>query len=624
MKPKVVTLPVYAYINGENKQLKAAFIINDELYNRYKDYGGGSYSGTIHDVSGTYNNPVKYVNDFFNGVELLGNSNYPYYCVRYPNDVDLGISPNNIRYTEYRHLISKVGANVTEVYYNNGHYGPMSFNPITILNGGNFSTPNDCQYNTLQTANETLPDQSTVKALIGGDSDTIFTDQFNVSVSKGIRNPSVSYRFYIYPEDIIVGNALNPDYAVAGKKTIALGVSIWFQTPVDQEAPIGYAVRIVISLANDVDIATHTPVGQALKNLSLSGSLIDIEEPDPDNPYSDNESSTPGGGDGNYGDPDALDPARIPDIPNISAADLGFISIYNPSQSQLKQLAAFLWSNQFDISSWKKLFTDPMEAAIGLAIVPVAPTTGGSKNVVFGSVDSGISMPYLTTNYVKFDCGWLDIQKYVGSFLDYTDTKISIYLPYIGIRDLEPNDIMGGAIHVAYIIDVLTGACACFIEEETRGVLYTYNGSCITNVPITAANFSGAIQNAVSAVISGIGVAGAVAGGGGAVAAMGAVGLLNTAANTIMNNRPQIQRSGNLGGSAGIMTIQKPYVIIERPRLSVPYNMQKFVGQCSNISNKLVYLSGFTMCEYVHIENCIGTSEEIAEIENLLKQGVYL
>ena len=35
-------------------------------------------------------------------------------------------------------------------------------------------------------------------------------------------------------------------------------------------------------------------------------------------------------------------------------------------------------------------------------------------------------------------------------------------------------------------------------------------------------------------------------------------------------------------------------------------------------------IEGFTMCEYVHIEGCPGTSEEIKEIETLLKEGVYL
>ena len=67
-----------------------------------------------------------------------------------------------------------------------------------------------------------------------------------------------------------------------------------------------------------------------------------------------------------------------------------------------------------------------------------------------------------------------------------------------------------------------------------------------------------------------------------------------------------------------------PYVIIERPSLSVPNNVQHYVGQTSNITMTLGDCRGFTLCEYVHIDNVSATTEEIAEIESLLKQGVIL
>jgi hypothetical protein len=266
-----------------------------------------------------------------------------------------------------------------------------------------------------------------------------------------------------------------------------------------------------------------------------------------------------------------------------------------------------------------------MQSIIGLAIVPVAPSTAGSKSVKFGTIDSGVSMPYLSTNFVQLDCGSVALEKYVGCFMDNDPyTKISIYLPFVGIRQLSADDVIGGSIHVVYNIDVLTGACACFIEHSTRGVLYSYNGSCITNVPLTSVNFSGAIQNAVSAVGSMIGIAAGVATGAAPITAMSAVGLMTSAANTALNSKPSVQRSGNLGGSAGILSIMKPYVIIERPALSVPSNIQHYAGQTSNITMSLGACRGFTMCEFVHIDGVSATSEEITEIESLLKAGVIL
>ena len=368
-------------------------------------------------------------------------------------------------------------------------------------------------------------------------------------------------------------------------------------------------------------------VNNVLSNFETKLSGINETTTDIDDPYGINGTSTTGGGDGTLvaRGLDEVDPAVIPDLPSVNAAQLGFITMYNPSPSQLNSLADFMWSNMFDLNTYKKLFADPMESIIGLAIVPINPTIGGVKNVHFGTIDSGVNMSYLSTNWASLDCGWCSIEKYIGAFLDGDPyTKISIYLPFIGIRQLAADDVNGRMIHVVYHVDVLTGACAAFIEVEGRGVMYTYNGSCITNIPLTSVNFSGAIQNAVSAVISGIGTVAGIATGAAPVTAMGAAGLLNSAANAAINSKPSVQRSGNLGGSAGIMSIMRPYIIIERPDLSVPENIQHYVGQTSNITMKLDNCSGFTMCDYIHIENVPGMSEEIAEIEALLKEGVYL
>ena len=348
-------------------------------------------------------------------------------------------------------------------------------------------------------------------------------------------------------------------------------------------------------------------------------------EMDSDNPYGVGGQSSVGGGDGKYGNIDDVNGADIPSLPDTSAADLGFITMYNPSAAQLKNLSSFMWSGVFDLDTYKKLFSDPMESIIGLAIVPVSPNISGNKNVMFGTIDSGVSMPVISSQYVQLDCGSVSIEKYVGSFLDYSPyTKISLYLPYIGIHELSPDDIMDDSIQVVYNIDVLSGACGAFVKSAKKGVLYSYNGSCISNIPLTSINFSSAIQNAVSAVCSGAGIIAGVATGAAPITAMGAIGLANSAANTALNSKPSVQRSGSLGGSAGVLSIQKPYIIIERPAVSVPSFINRYVGNTSNITMSLNDCHGFTMVEFVHLHDIPATDEEIQEIEALLKEGVIL
>lgn len=353
---------------------------------------------------------------------------------------------------------------------------------------------------------------------------------------------------------------------------------------------------------------------------------IVLIETDPDNPYT-YEASTVGGGNGSWGtfDPDNVDPAEIPPLPTISAANAGFISVYNPSVNQLKALSAYLWSSAFDIDSFKKLFSDPMQAIIGLSVVPVRPTLSGAKNVMFGDIDTGVSMTAIASEYVEKDCGSVDLELLYGSFMDYSPyTRIQIYLPYIGFRDLSPDDIIGGSINVTYHINVIDGGCTAYIRHSTRGVLYQHSGSCIANIPLSAINYSGALQNAISAVGSVATLGVGLATGAAPITAMGAMGLATQAANTAVNSKPSIQRSGAVSGSSGLMGIQRPYVIIERPNISVPALMNDFIGNTTNVTMRLGELEGFTMVDQIHLDSVICTEDERNELYKLLKEGVIL
>lgn len=336
----------------------------------------------------------------------------------------------------------------------------------------------------------------------------------------------------------------------------------------------------------------------------------------------------PAGFDGGHGDrnqdPDEIEKASIPPLPSLSAVDTGLITMYGATLAQLQSLGAYLWASWWDIeTNFKKLFSDPMNCLIGLSIIPVRPTLGGAQNVKFGNITTNVALNKLSSQWAEVDCGTVSIKEYVGSFLDYSPyVNISLYLPYIGYRELSPDDVMNDSIHVVYHIDCLTGGCCAFVECGNKGLLYTFNGSCIANVPITAINYSGAIQNAVSAVgslaMTGVGIATGAA----PVAAMGVASGLSNAANTAINSKPSIQRSGNMGGAAGLMSYQKPLLVITRPRMSVPDKLNKFVGLTTNVTMPLSSCVGFTQVELIHLDGIPCTDNERSELLSLLKQGV--
>lgn len=592
----IYNIAAYMYLIGVsgNKPVNYCVAFSDNLFNRLQEYS--QYTRII-DWSGLEGLEYRSMLREFFGEDIFG-ANTPVYCTIQNNQMrpdyvfDKGLNLVGCKATYFintnNYLIDDIiavqtGASMQNLFSGTGY----------IYGGGN--------------------------VIYGNPSNLIAGSQFtSVKYQVSASENTVDYNVIIFPEDVIAAN---------GSIDVSKYTELDFKVPelqVHLTSPDDFSTvnKVRVTIQQD-DKSYLLTLDTMINGVKLTGA--GVTEDDTDNPYGTGGSSGTGGGNGSYINPDETDPAEVPNLPSISACDLGFITMYNPSVSQMKDLSDFMWSNLFDLDTYKKLFSDPMESIIGLAIVPVAPSIGGSKNVYFGTIDSGVQMSYLSSQFVQLDCGSVDIEEWIGSFLDYSPyTKISIYLPYIGIHELSPDDIIGGSIQVVYNIDCLSGACGCFIRHSARGVLYSYNGSCISNIPLTSINFSSAIQNAVSAVCSGAGIIAGIATGAAPITAMSAAGLANSAANAAINSKPAIQRSGSLGGSAGILSIQRPYVIIERPNMSVPASVQKYIGQTSNITMSLGGCNGFTMVEYVHLHGIAATSEEIKEIEAMLKEGVIL
>ena len=115
------------------------------------------------------------------------------------------------------------------------------------------------------------------------------------------------------------------------------------------------------------------------------------------------------------------------------------------------------------------------------------------------------------------------------------------------------------------------------------------------------------------------GVGGAVAG-----AVAGAISQAPSIASNVMSAKPDIRSGGAIGSSAGILSVQRPYLIIERPKQSVPAFQNHFTGYPSNITAKVSDLTGYTEFETINLDGLFLTDSEKKELEDILKGGVYL
>ena len=349
---------------------------------------------------------------------------------------------------------------------------------------------------------------------------------------------------------------------------------------------------------------------------------------DPYNPSGDEGTGAGGGGGSHNLDSDNID---IPSLPTLSASDAGFITLFNPTMAELKSLASYMWSGLFDIATYRKIFADPMDCILGLSIVPVNPPSTGQAEVKIGNISTGIRMTNCSSQYVEVNCGSIKVDEYWGAYLDYSPyTKAEIYLPYIGAHAIDIDDIMGKTVNVVYHVDVLSGSCVAYVKCG-NSVLYSFIGQCSSSIPVSGNDWTNVINGALN-IATAIGTMIATGGASApmttaqqAAANRRMVSEAGNIASTAVNNlKPAVEKSGSLSGTGGMMAIQKPYLILTRPKQAIPASQNHFMGYPSFITNSLAVTRGFTVMEWIHLEGMSCTDEELSEIETLLKTGVIL
>lgn len=321
------------------------------------------------------------------------------------------------------------------------------------------------------------------------------------------------------------------------------------------------------------------------------------------------DSSTPSMGGGDYDNDSDVIP--VPALPTLGAYNSGLLSVYNPSLSELHNFANFLWSNDvFD--TIKKFIASPMELIVSLSIVPVDPPAGESATIKIGGISTGIGSTLIANQYINVNCGTLNIKEYFGSALDYGYTRISVYLPFIGVREVKASEVMSGAINIQYNIDLVSGSCVAFIVCARQGlnaVLYSFEGNIASQIPIMSRDFSGIYtalaRGVVDSTLKGTGI----------------IGSAYQSAMSVMSNSPTTARAGNFSANAGLLGVHRPYVIIERPIQSDPADSNKFYGRPSNITATLGTLTGYTEVEEVFLDGLACTDEERELVRSALEEG---
>ena len=393
--------------------------------------------------------------------------------------------------------------------------------------------------------------------------------------------------------------------------------------------------------------------------------------------------SGPGGGGGDG--PPPSDPIPEPEPLVISSADTGFTRIYNPTLPELQDFAHYMWTDgnilQTVINHVKQYFEDPMDAFIALNILPVqVPNSATAEMVRLLFIDTGKYMKTATNQFVTVELGELTLSENYKSALDYApNTKIDLFLPYIGTVPIDADEVMGRTVKLTYKVDICSGTCVAILKVKLDDTnfypLYQFSGNCAIRIPFTSANMDGYINAGIGAAKIALG---AVVGGAlGAAAAAAAppsttsnaqpsapvsdvprtqMNFINPARSSESvavqeqdkrdsvaakwNNIATVARASTAAigiragakasfahssgfiGNSGYMSYKVPFFIMKVPRLVNPDQYGKYNGFPSLMYENFENLKGYTEIQQVQLTNMTATSNEKDEIQSLLKSGV--
>lgn len=295
---------------------------------------------------------------------------------------------------------------------------------------------------------------------------------------------------------------------------------------------------------------------------------------------------------------------------------------YIMTVNRLQQLGRFIWSRDF-IDYIQDLNASPIENIVSIKMVPFAVPGGEDEEIVLGNVETGVLGKPVPVDYnCKVTIGTTKINKKYNGKYNYlnsnTFTKLFIFLPYIGFKQLDANTFLDKYIMVEYVNDIITGSCKAIIyagDSTSKMVpICDYSGMIGLDVPISANNRA----QVEMGIISGVGQTVASLASGNVGAAVGSA--FNIAANSL-----HTETKGASSPSCDSFVTHDVFYIIDNAVVQFPSNYGHTHGYPLNLAKTLRNVHGFTVCANVDVTGLQGaTVEEMEFIKQKLEEGVYL
>ena len=303
------------------------------------------------------------------------------------------------------------------------------------------------------------------------------------------------------------------------------------------------------------------------------------------------------------------------------------------------------------------LTSNPIDAIVNLKWCPISESMaiGEAIKVKLGKYDTGISAYAAQTSILK-DCGNVVVYPVSGhGVANWIDklTKITLYLPFCGSLNLDPETYMGRSVNVEYAVDLITGSCSAYVsyiaDNGQRVITEIASGTCGIDCPVTGIQHATLdsqlynateqlkamrVNNAVNGLTSVLGLSDVTNKGMSGISdALKTGGTIYNALHgesvaeyNLHHTQTPVKMIGTSSAMTGAMCDLRPTIIFERPVIP-PIDENSYAHVCgyaccepTTIGN----LSGYAEFASVDLSGFEATAEEKNMIANALMGGVYL
>lgn len=260
----------------------------------------------------------------------------------------------------------------------------------------------------------------------------------------------------------------------------------------------------------------------------------------------------------------------------------GLIAVYKPTKDILVQLSKVRFYKQSPesvkvgdatIVLMNTEYIDTANYAISLRKMYFSIETSVNENICLGPYNTEIPCDVIGSDIITLNMGTIAIAGRYQNIMDYKNTDMQIYLPFIGFVDLSPSDFMDKAITLKYEVNVINGDALVVLYADNE-IMKMMNCNASFPVPYR------------------------------------------------LNDRENVNTT--LEPNTNYLLSEKPFIYVKSyneaiPDSRLPYNDTKFYAKFSDVT-------GYTQATEIDltvIHDYITTSE-IDEIKQLLNSGVFL